>query len=169
MEEELITCKDCGLTYMMPYDRREHNAHHKEWERACEIYGCYLRPYRQREDEKCRLWPMTSKLEEMLDKSEGKEKERILSELATVYDELFQFYYERSVLGWVARYGLKTRHCSFNSYVALLLGQKHWKDDIIKRDEVYKRLVSIYGCIPGMKNGSSYFEASEKCLLRKAA
>ena len=164
----LVTCEGCGFTYMAPADNREHMKKHRNWERACRAYLHYLRPYPEREKEKIRQRSIIRELKEELASASEKDRMFIIGDLELAYEDLFIVYYERSVLSWIAKYGLKSKHCSFNSYMALLLGQDHWKD-IIGNDEVYKNLASQYGCIHGMRNGSSYFEKSDKPLLKKAA
>lgn len=80
-----------------------------------------------------------------------------IEEVTAYWIEAFKGYFSRSLNGC----GYNLLHPEFESYVAMMLHQQHTKNRI-GNDSIYNKLVSMYGTLPGIDNGTSYWRPSDK-------
>lgn len=135
----IIQCKDCGFTYnsSVPNDIRQHEKRHKTWELAVQKFGfCWSYLFREREKADARNKILSGNLSD----------EEYIEAQTTVFKALFS----RSLEG--CDYDL--RHVSFKDYVAMLLNQKQWKNEI--PPHIYMKLSSRFGIKNGIPAGSYY-------------
>ena len=132
-------CKECGLYYAsdIPSEVEFHSQKHIAWENAVKKYG-FCWPYSVREEIKA-------------------ESNAILaSDTSTPADkidaaiDILKCYFSRSLES--AQYNLK--HVEFSEYVAMLLGQGHFKERF--GEDVWESLSNLYGTKEGITNGTYY-------------
>lgn len=144
-KEGIITCRECGLMYYSSDidECRQHDEHHKKYTEATRFYGFFY-PHPMIETEK------NKNLRIATDYDNGFEQ-RI-----NAWIEVFRAYFSRSLSGW----DYELDHPSFDSYTAMLLNTKTFENRI-NDDEVFTRLVGMYGKQEGIKDGETYYRVND--------
>lgn len=145
LKEEIAYCSECGLEYVLPFDKREHTIFHKRYLKACERFGRILF-YLERE-----------RLKKEADQILFSKSSSVHEKVAAV-EKFFQAYFSRSVRSS----GFNLRHPPFFDYCAMLLNQEHWDEFLKPFPEVHQLLLKKYGRKAGI-----YVEGSTNYPLRR--
>lgn len=137
------TCPECGMSYELPYEEKEHNQYHSKYLQALNKYGFFF---------------SREKREKMKRESYNvlEDKSSTLSEQIKATETVFKSYFSRSL----EKLSFDICHPEFNEYVSMLLNQKDWKTYLPQN--VYKELVNKYGIKPGMVDGQTYYERTQE-------
>lgn len=143
-ESPVITCQDCGLIYNQD-DAEEiarHKLRHGKWEAAVKKFGfCWPSDYREMRKADAR---------NKIDAGDLSDAEYIDAQ-----EDVFRALFSRSL----EASGYNLHHVDFQTYIAMLLHQNHWKNSI--NIVVYDKMVEKYGSKPGIEESQTYYNVAE--------
>jgi len=139
-------CPDCEFSYAedVAADVRKHERLHEKFELAVERFG-KLDTYEERSRIKAFASPIIHAEHWNVGRTYSTQEKFDAALL------LFHAYFSRSVK---ARFSLS--HPPFEKYVAMLLDQRHWTDDMDA--DVCQMLIERFGKAPGIPEGNTYYK-----------
>lgn len=139
VDNPVVYCADCGLHYNAqdPEEVVQHTDRHIAWQKAVDKYG-FCWPYAFREEKKSAA------------RSDIASGTLTDDEYVDAQINIFKALFSRSLEGC----GYDLRHAKFEDYVAMILNQDTWKNELPL--SVYMKISTRFGVRSGMPSGSYY-------------
>lgn len=146
--ENLVTCKDCGLSYnpLTPLDINVHNDYHERWQKAVSKFG--------------KLYSNTGENEKIKAENRNIVNDRTLplEDRISAQLEVYRCLFSRSL----STCNYDERHVGFNEYVSMMLNNEELKNEF--GEDLYSALVDKFGTSLGIPSGESYYNPNNSSL-----
>lgn len=139
IDNPIVYCNDCGLQYNSqdPEEVIRHTEKHNSWQKAVDKFG-FCWPYSFREQKKATA------------RNEIANGTLTDDEYVDAQINIFKALFSRSLESC----GYDLQHAKFEDYVAMMLNQKIWKNEL--PPSVYTKISTRFGVKSGIQSGSYY-------------